>query len=104
MPFKKGQSGNPRGRKKGTNNAAKSSDIRDKIKESLSIDDLLTDIEDCRPEHRASLKIKLLEFIVPKLRSIEIMDSSTVEELLTMTPEERRQRIAELKNEMTNGK
>lgn len=95
MLYKKGQSGNKRGRPTGSKNRV-TQQFRDAIAERVSLDDLFKDIAKCSARDRAQLKIRLLEFCVPKLRSIEVNDLPVLGELLQMTPDERKARLLEL--------
>jgi Family of unknown function (DUF5681) len=95
--FQKGVSGNYKGRPVGSKNVMVN-DLRERLRKSVSIESILDDLDSCKPFERASLKIKLLEYLIPRLRTIEIRETSTIEALLNMTPEERRIRILELKN------
>ena len=95
--FRPGKSGNPSGRKPGSKNKLNAS-FREILSEALTIDDILADIAECSSAyHRASLKIKLLKFAHPELRSIEVKDETYVQQFLSMDPEERRALILELK-------
>ncbi len=44
--------------------------------------------------------IKLSDFILPKLQRTEIKGEITIQDLINLTPEQRRIRILELKNEL----
>lgn len=94
--FEKGESGNPSGRPKGSQNQVTKT-FRELVTEALPIEAVLEDINRCAPAHRAALKIKLLEFVQPKLKSIEFKESMPLEVLLKMSVEERRARMIELK-------
>jgi len=67
MSFKKGQSGNPKGRKKGAKNII-TTELKEMInkivsKEMILLPDLL---EKMQPDKRMELIIKLLAYILPK--------------------------------------
>ncbi|HZY82864.1 MAG TPA: DUF5681 domain-containing protein [Cyclobacteriaceae bacterium] len=94
--YRQGESGNPRGRPQGSKNFITSS-FREELLSAISIESILADIEKCVPAQRAALKIKLLEFVQPKLKNIEFVDVTSIEALIQMSPEERRKRIMELK-------
>ena len=70
--FKKGQSGNPAGRRKGSQNVI-TRELRDKLKQLIdseleNLPNLLSELE---PDKRADLLIKLLRFTIPIPRPIE---------------------------------
>lgn len=78
MPFKKGNSGNPIGRKPGTPNQV-TGDLRQRIQKLLegNFDKLEADIMGLEPKERINAFAKLLEFAVPKLQRTEtIIDLS----------------------------
>ena len=99
--FKKGFSGNSKGRPVGSKNLMVN-DLRERLRKSVSIESILDDLDQCKPYERASLKIKLLEYMMPRLRNIEINETSSVEALLQMSPEQRKARLMELKQEIKN--
>ena len=68
MAFRKGTSGNPHGREKGSINRATAA-IKERIEQVLcDLDTTLTaDLKALRPEQRVELWAKLQEFIRPKL-------------------------------------
>ncbi len=61
---------------------------------------VLTDIKKLSRKERIDTMIKLMEYALPKLNRTEIKNITTVEELIAMTPEERRARIAEIQSEL----
>ena len=89
------------GRKKGTPNKDTKA-LRERI-EALLDDQwhqLLQDIKQLKPKERVDMVIRLLEYALPKLHRSEIRETSTVEEMLAMTPEQRRARIDELRRQL----
>ena len=93
------------GRKKGTPNKDTKA-LRERI-EALLDDQwhqLLRDIKQLKPKERVDMVIRLLEYALPKLHRSEIRETSTVEELLAMTPEQRRTRIEELRKQLESHK
>ena len=73
MAFKKGQSGNPSGRKPGVSNKI-TKELRDRIKDFLEgkwsqIED---DFENLEPEKRVALFEKLLQFVLPRMASMDL--------------------------------
>ena len=61
---------------------------------------VLTDIKKLSGKERIDTMIKLMEYALPKLNRTEIKNITTVEELIAMTPEERRARITEIQSEL----
>ena len=73
MAFKKGQSGNPSGRKPGVSNKI-TKELRDRIKDFLEgkwsqIED---DFENLEPEKRVALFEKLLQYVLPRMASMDL--------------------------------
>ncbi len=101
MPFPKGTSGNPNGRPTGSENKAPKL-LRERISNLLE-DQYLTILEDFQalsPKERVDAWLKLLEYSIPKLQRTEIRSLTTVEELLSMPPEERQERLIYLKSKL----
>jgi len=67
MAFRKGQSGNPKGRKKGTPNIL-TSELKNLINQIISKElELIPDaLEKMTPEKRTEFTIKLLAYVLPK--------------------------------------
>lgn len=97
--WKKGESPNPNGRPKGSQNKALKT-FRELLAERITVDDVLRDLGKCSPAVRANLKIKLLEFAQPKLKSIEISEMPLLTQLLAMGREERKGRLMELQRKL----
>lgn len=72
MPFKKGKSGNPNGRKTGTPNRV-TGDLRQRIQQLLDeqFDNLQADFKALDPKERVNAFIRLLEYTTPKLQRTE---------------------------------
>ena len=71
--FTKGQSGNPSGRKPGVSNKI-TKELRDRIKDFLEgkwsqIED---DFENLEPEKRVALFEKLLQYVLPRMASMDL--------------------------------
>ena len=77
--FKPGTSGNPKGRPKGAGNK-EAQVLRDKVKDLLedNFDTIVDDLKALEPKDRVSAYLKLLEFSLPKLKSIEAKASHEV--------------------------
>ena len=73
--FKKGESGNPEGKTPGTLNRS-TQEVRTKIENVLSEhfdkDQLAADLKAVKPYERWNLFLKLLEFVVPRMRASEL--------------------------------
>lgn len=89
------------GRRKGTPNK-KTEALRARV-ETL-IDDnwekLQDDLKELTSKERVDTIVRLLEYSLPKLSRTEHREVYTVEELLAMTPEQRRERIEEIRSKM----
>lgn len=73
MAFVKGQSGNPHGRKKGTPNKVTEemrSAIAALVKSNLK--QIKSDFKSLKPAVRAKLWIELLQYMVPKMQSMQL--------------------------------
>jgi hypothetical protein len=97
MPFEKGSSGNPQGRKTGTPNKT-TKEMRKIIQ--TSVENYFTkstinkDIKQLSPKNRIEVMLKMMEFTVPKLKTEEVekTEKSTFEHFLSIRAqmEERR--------------
>jgi hypothetical protein len=73
MAFKKGQSGNPDGRPKGSENKV-NKDLKEKIKrlfENYTGEQMLEDLLELDAKDRLMIMGKLADFIAPRLKSTE---------------------------------
>ena len=87
MPFKKGQVGNPNGRPAGKKNR-NSFDVKKKLAEYVDnnfISGLIADINAVESvKDRAALKIKVVDYFVPKPKDIEDEELSNQVRVLMM--------------------
>lgn len=99
MGFKKGISGNPAGRKKGTPNKT-TKDIREImsriVSSNFSETKITRDLKELSPKQRLDYLLRLGEFLLPKPKSIE------PEELKPLTMEEKYSRITAYINSAFN--
>jgi hypothetical protein len=98
--MKKRLTNNPNGRPKGTPNKI-TGELRVRISEFLekNFETIETDFEKLEPKERAQLYVKLIEYVIPKMRTFE---ETTLSQLYAMTPEQREQRIKELESILKN--
>jgi len=101
--FKPGQSGNLIGRKKGTENLA-TGKVRGLWQDLMTenIDQLKEDFQTLKPKERIEMAIRMSQFLVPKLQSVEVKSYPEWSLLLMMTDEERTAEILRLKNEISD--
>ena len=83
MPFKKGKSGNPEGRGKGTPNRT-SEEVRQTLLKLLSdnLERLQRDLDSMEPKDRASLLISLAKHIVPQALNPEKLSEEQLNQVL----------------------
>lgn len=89
------------GRKKGVTNK-QTVEIRDAYKMLVEgnlehLDNWIKEIADENPKEAIAILLKLSEFVVPKLKSVELT-STSIDELLLMTRQQRAERIKELQS------
>lgn len=100
--WKPGQpSANPNGRPKGSENVA-SGKVRELWRNLLveNIEILRKDFLELDGKDRLNIAVKISNFILPRLQSIEVSNYPDWSELLIMTPEERIKEIIRLKMEI----
>ena len=79
--WKPGESGNPAGRPKGsTNKNTLRARIFEVLSDHLTVEKLSEDISQLEPKERLFALLKLLEYILPKHRSIQMVDEPEEEE------------------------
>jgi hypothetical protein len=71
MGFKKGQSGNPSGKPKGTINKT-TKEIRETITRIVAnnIDSIQNDLDELSPRDRIKVLVDLIQYITPKLKAV----------------------------------
>jgi hypothetical protein len=82
--YQKGESGNPAGRPEGAKNRV-NDEIRNRINEYLSdnFDEVLNDLKTMEARDRVRFYIELLQYSVPKLKTMEL---KTENEDVQLTP------------------
>ena len=73
MPFEKGNSGNPDGRPKGTNNKL-TKQLRETINDFLetNFESVIQDFEKLTPKERLKFYCELLQYGLPKLQAVQM--------------------------------
>lgn len=72
MAFKKGQSGNPKGRPRGAKNKA-TNELREWVERLINdnLDTITNDIKELEPKERAKFFLALLNYTLPKQQSVK---------------------------------
>jgi hypothetical protein len=105
MPFKKGESGNPAGKAKGTTNkiSAKTREyLRDYLLENQ--DKFEKEMNRMKGRSYALTYIALMQYILPKPSPAELKEVPKLEEFIAMTPEERQVAMEEIRESINNAK
>jgi hypothetical protein len=105
MPFKKGQSGNLKGRPKKITYKV-SSEQRDFLREFIlnNKDKFLTYMEKLQPERFIKTYIALMQYVVSKPATAELREVPKLEEYIVMSLEERQAVIEEVQDSLQNEK
>ena len=96
MPFKEGESGNPVGRKKGSENK-----VTSKVKQAFTdlleenLPQLKKDVKKMTPNNRAYYLLNLAEYILPKLSraQVEANTANTTTVLIQWTDSDNKQGV-----------
>lgn len=103
MPFQKGQSGNPAGKKKGTTNKI-SAEQRDYLRDFLLADKkkFEQEIKKLKGKNYLQIYITLMQYILPKPATAELKEVPKLEAFIAMTPEERQIAMEEIRESLNN--
>lgn len=105
MPFEKGQSGNPSGKKKGTTNKI-SAEYRDYLRKLLLTkkkkQKLEKELNELTGKDYLKFYIALMQYIIPKPATAELKEVPELEEFIAMTPEERQVIIEDVRESLEN--
>jgi hypothetical protein len=101
MPFKKGEIGNPQGRKPGSKNKINQK-IREQFRQLIedNFDQIKKDLDELKPRERLEILLKMAQFVLPRLQTIQILEMPEVAELLEMDKETRQAELSRLKAEI----
>ena len=91
------------GRKKGTPNKETKA-LRERITALLDNrwEDFLNDLDKLSEKERVDTVIRLLEYALPKLSRSEVRELTSLEDFVAMTPQERQQKIMDLKRQIND--
>ncbi|MDQ3022691.1 MAG: DUF5681 domain-containing protein [Bacteroidota bacterium] len=101
MAFKKGESGNPKGKPQGAQNKI-SSQLREFLGDCL-IDNqqkFKTSLSKLDDKEFTKIYLEMMQYVTPKLRQTEVKEVPTLEAFLSMSPEERKESIEQLKKSL----
>ena len=99
MSYKKGESGNPKGRPKGAKNKI-STKQRDYLREFVldNMGKFETEMKELRGRPFLQIYLSLLQHILPRPASVKFKEVPLLEEYVAMTVEERRNTVNEIQD------
>ena len=103
MRYRKGESGNLSGRPNGSENVA-TSQVRKLWSDLIleNVDQLKEDFRELKPRDRLAIAVKISNFLLPRLQSIQYDVYPEWADLLRLTEEERASELIRLKKTIQN--
>lgn len=98
MGFKKGQSGNREGRKRGTPNK-----VTGKLREALAdfledkVNELPAIFQKLKPDQKIDALVKIASFVLPKMSTLALEPGMTIEKFVTLPEEDREEYLSGLR-------
>ena len=103
MPLKKGESGNPAGKAKGTTNKIRAKQreyLRDYLLENKEKFEL--EIQKLHGRSYVLTYLAMMQYILPKPSTAELKEVPKLEEFIAMTPEERQIAMEKIRESLRN--
>jgi len=101
----KGQSGNINGRPKGAKNKY-TGETRLKMEKFIyqEFDQIVEEYRSMKVRDKVEFFLRVANFVLPKLRAIEVHEVPEIEELLSMSPDQLQEELIRIETELNNRK